>query len=67
MQKRPAMYDGKSSCKDYLVQFDIIVQLKRWDENTQAMELATSLNGAARSVLTDIEVVVRRGPNIWLN
>jgi len=32
----------------------MIAQLNGWDEITQAMELATSLNGTARSVLTDI-------------
>ena len=54
-QKRPAMYDGKFCCKYYLVQFDIIAQLNGWDEITRAMELATSLNGRTRSVLTDID------------
>ena len=49
------MYDGKSSCKYYLVQYDMIAQLNGWDEITRAMELATSLNGITRSVLTDID------------
>ena len=44
------MYDDKSSCKDYLVQFDMIAQL-----------IATSLNGTPRSVLIDINSQHRQG------
>ena len=58
--KRPAMYDGKSSCKDYLVQFDMISCLNGWDEVTKAMELATNLSGIARSILTDVDPVHRQ-------
>ena len=54
-EKRPTLYDGKSSCRDYLVQFDIISELNGWDNTTQAMELATSLSGMACSVLSDID------------
>jgi len=49
------VYDGKFSCKDYLVQFETIAQLKDWDEITQAMELANCLNGTVRRVLTIID------------
>ena len=38
----------------------MIAQLNGWDEITQAMELATSLNCAARSVLTDIDAQHRQ-------
>lgn len=53
--KRPSPYDGKTSCRDYLVQFDLISSLNRWDDRTKAMELATSLKGSAVSVLTDLD------------
>ena len=52
--KKVAKYDGKSSWADYLVQFDIAAQLNDWDESQKAMELATSLDGAARGVLADV-------------
>ena len=35
--KGPALYDGKSSCRDYLVQFEMVSDLNRWDENTRAL------------------------------
>ena len=53
--KRPSQYDGRSSCRDYLVQFEMIAKLNRWDNVTCAMELATSLSGQALAILTDIE------------
>ena len=52
--KKVAKYDGKSSWADYLVQFDIAAQLNDWDESQKVMELATSLDGAARWVLADV-------------
>ena len=58
--KRPPPFDGKSGCRDYLVQFDMIAKLNRWDGTTKAMELATSLKGTAVSILTDLEPEYRR-------
>ena len=56
--KRPANYDGQTSWRDYLVQFDMVAELNpwlnRWDRVTKALELATSLRGGARSVLADL-------------
>ena len=52
--KRPATYDGKSSCRDYLVQFEMIAELNRWDAPTRALELATSLRGLALAILSDL-------------
>ena len=53
-QKRPTRYDGKTGCRDYLVQFDLVAALNMWDDHTKVMELATSLEGAALSVLADL-------------
>ena len=53
--KRPTQYDGRSSCRDYLVQFDMISKLNRWDNITYTIELATNLSGQALAILTDIE------------
>ena len=52
--KRPATYDGKSSCRDYLVQFEMIAELNRWDAPTRDLELATSLRGLALAILSDL-------------
>ena len=52
--KRPATYDGKTSCRDYLVQFEMIAELNRWDDPTRALELATSLRGLAQAILSDL-------------
>ena len=58
--KRIVAYDGKSSCQDYLVQFDLVAEMNDWNGVTRTMELATSLSGVARSVLSDIDVNDRR-------
>ena len=52
--KKPANYDGTSSFQDYLVQFNMTGDLNNWDKRTKAMELATSLRGAAQTVLSDL-------------
>ena len=52
--KRVSNYDGKSSWSDYLVQFQIAARLNHWSEEEKAMELATSLVGQARGVLSDM-------------
>ena len=43
-----------SSFQDYLVQFNMTGDLNHCDERTKAMELATSLRGAAQTVLSDL-------------
>ena len=58
--KRIVAYDGKSSCQDYLVQFDLVAEMNDWNGVARAMELATSLSGVARSVLSDIDINDRR-------
>ena len=47
-------FDGKSSCSDYLVQFQVAARLNHWSEEEKAMELATSLECQARRVLSDM-------------
>ena len=53
--KKAATYDGKSSWKDYHVQFEMVASLNGWDEDTKALELATSLRESAQGILTDLE------------
>ena len=55
-QKKPASYDGISSFQDYFVQFEMIGDLNRWDEKPKGMKLATSLRGAAQTVLGDFVI-----------
>ena len=58
--KKPANYDGTTSIQDYLVQFEMTSELNRWDNSVKAMELATSLRGAAQSILSDLRPEQRR-------
>ena len=58
--KKPANFDGTTSLQDYLVQFEMTSELNRWDDNVKAMELATSLRGAAQSILSDLRPEQRR-------
>ena len=65
--KRPTQYDGRSSCRDYLVQFEMISKMNRWDNTTCALELATSLSGQALAMLTDIEPSQRQDYDTLVN
>ena len=47
-------FNGETSFKDFLVQFELIAQLAEWDVQTMALELATRLRGSAVSVLSDL-------------
>ena len=49
-----AIYDGKSSWKDYLVQFERAAHADRWDKDTKAIKLACSLRGSAQALLSDM-------------
>jgi hypothetical protein len=52
--RKPATYDGTTEWRDYLVQFEMVAELNRWDERTKALELATNLRGTAQGVLSDL-------------
>ena len=48
------IYNGDSSFRDFLVQFELIAQLAQWDVCTMALELAACLRGPAVAVLSDL-------------
>ena len=56
-----AMYDGKSSWKDYFVQFELAAQANKWDKNMRAIRLACSLRGSAQALLSDLTPEIRQG------
>lgn len=49
-----AVYDGKSSFKDYLGQFELASFANKWDKQTSAIKLACSLRGGAAAFLSDL-------------
>ena len=55
-----AVYDGKTSWKDYLVQFELAAQENRWNEHTRAIRLACSLRGSAQALLSDLTPKIRQ-------
>ncbi|CAG2196578.1 unnamed protein product [Mytilus edulis] len=57
--KRPPLYDGISSWQDHLVQFEMIALKNNWSESTKAYEIATSLKGDVRGIVTDLEPEMR--------
>ena len=61
-----AVYDGKTSWKDYLVQFELAARANKWDKATSAVRLACSLRGSAQSLLSDITPDVRYDYDFWL-
>ncbi|MCP3889850.1 MAG: hypothetical protein GY702_13395, partial [Desulfobulbaceae bacterium] len=57
-------YNGKTSWLDYLVHFEMIAEINRWDQDEMALELATSLRDSALSVLSDIDVYDQRNYDV---
>ena len=53
--KKPPTYDGTTGWQDFLVQFEMIAEINRWDNYTMAYELATSLRGVAQEIVTEME------------
>ena len=54
-----AIYNGKSSWKDYLVQFDLAAHANSWDKDTKVIKFACSLRGSAQALLSDMGPDVR--------
>ena len=53
-EKEPAKYDGKTDLTDYLCHFGKVAKRNGWAYTDCGLELATSLIGDARSVLSDL-------------
>ena len=58
--RKPATYDGSTSWKDHLVQFELVADLNQWTLETKALELAASLRGQAQSILSDLSPLHRK-------
>ena len=55
-----AVYDGKSSWNDYLVQFELAAQENGWNQHTRAIRLACSQRGSAQALLNDLTPEIRK-------
>ena len=55
-----AVYDGKTSWKDYLVQFELAAQANGWNNATRAIRLACNLRGSAQALLSDLTPEIRQ-------
>ena len=55
-----AVFDGKSSFKDYLGQFELAAFANKWDKQTSAIKLACSLRGSAAALLSDLTPGMKR-------
>lgn len=51
---KPDTYDGRSTWTDFITHFEIVCSLNKWPSEIKALQLAASLRGTARSVLTDL-------------
>lgn len=57
---RPPTFDGSEDFGEYLVQFEILVDLHQWDYRTKSLYLASSLIGNARALLSELSDIQRR-------
>ena len=53
-QKKPAVFDGTGSFRNYIAHFELVARINGWSDATCATELALSLRGSAQSVLSDL-------------
>ena len=53
---KPQLYDGLSDIDEYLIQFNIVSEINKWNEHSKALHLASSLTGSARSLLSELDV-----------
>ncbi|CAC5390752.1 unnamed protein product [Mytilus coruscus] len=57
--KKPPYFEGTGNWQDFLVQFEMVAAVNKWDHNSKVFELATSLPGVAQGVVTEIEPLRR--------
>ena len=57
---RPPTFDGTEDFGEYLVQFEILVDLHQWDYRMKSLYLASSLIGNARALLSELSDTQRR-------
>ena len=54
-----AIYDGKTSWRDFLSQFEMAAHENGWDKKTRAVRLACNLRGSAQALLSDMSMEVK--------
>ena len=52
------LYDGRTSWRDFKIQFEMASALNRWDTREKMLHLGCSLRGLARNVLSDYDINV---------
>ncbi|KAK7479040.1 hypothetical protein BaRGS_00029710 [Batillaria attramentaria] len=55
IKRKPALYDGKTSWREYQVQFEMLAAACSWSYRQMAVELATSLREQAVGVLATLQ------------
>ncbi|KAK3894241.1 hypothetical protein Pcinc_002003 [Petrolisthes cinctipes] len=59
IKRIPQEFDGKVSWEAYRVQFELLADQNGWDDRQKAVQLATSLKGAAMEILGQLSVEER--------
>ena len=54
-----AIYDGKTSWRDFFSQFEMAARENGWDKKTGAVRLACNLSGSAQALLSDMSMEVK--------
>ncbi|CAC5394867.1 unnamed protein product [Mytilus coruscus] len=53
---KPSIYDGTTNWLEYKLHFESVAKLNSWSEDIKVLKLITCINGAALSILADIEI-----------
>ena len=51
---KPDTYDGSTSLREFLSQFNLIARANRWDQEIKTSVIVSCLRGKARAVLENI-------------
>ena len=54
-----AIYDGKTSWRDFLSQFGMAARENGWDKKTRGVRLACNLRGSTQTLLSDMSMEVK--------
>jgi len=57
---KPQTYDGSEDLDEYLAQFSIVAELNEWTYEIKSLFLASSIGGAARAILCELDAEKRR-------
>jgi hypothetical protein len=64
---KPSSFDGVDDFDEYLIQFEILAKLHKWDYQVKSLCLASCQTGNARAILTELNEAGQQNFNSLLS